>query len=114
VPVDHLSSAVSVAAGDHLLFLFGDPSALAATLGTGASWPDDDLVYELIERGQADGTFDAGVSARWIQHTLWALVYRGCEDADLGELPLHGGAQGHPDPGKRHPHARLTGQARQV
>jgi AcrR family transcriptional regulator len=77
-----------VAAGDHLLFLFGDPRALAGT--TGAGWPTDDPVYELIERGQADGTFDSGVSARWIQHSLWALVYRGYEDADRGELPLHG------------------------
>ena len=32
----------------------------------------------------------AGVSASWIQHVLWVLVYRGCEDADRGELPRHG------------------------
>jgi AcrR family transcriptional regulator len=75
-----------VAAGDHLLFLFGDPGALA----TNTSWPTEDAVYELIARGQADGVFDTEVSTRWIQHTLWALVYRGCEDADRGELPLHG------------------------
>lgn len=75
-----------VAAGDHLLYLFGDPAALATT----TSWPTEDPVYELIERGQAEGVFDTEVSARWIQHSLWALVYRGCEDADRGELPLHG------------------------
>src|SRR6201999_1261049 len=75
-----------VAAGDHVLFLFGDLSALAGT----APWPNNDPVYELIERGQAEGAFDTEVSALWIQHTLWALGYRGCEDADRGELPLHG------------------------
>jgi hypothetical protein len=26
----------------------------------------------------------------WIQHALWALVYRGCEDAAHGHLPRHG------------------------
>jgi hypothetical protein len=31
-----------VTAGDHPLFLFGDPSALAATVGTDTSWPSDD------------------------------------------------------------------------
>jgi hypothetical protein len=46
-------------------------------------------VIDLIKRGQAEGAFDPEVSARWIQHALWALVYRGCLDASRGELPRH-------------------------
>ena len=55
-----------------------------------ASSPPADPVIVLIKRGQADGIFDPDVSADWIQHVLWVLVYRGCEDAERGELPRHG------------------------
>jgi AcrR family transcriptional regulator len=52
--------------------------------------PPSDPVLDLIKRGQAEGAFDPDVSASWIQHVLWVLVYRGCEDADSGEFPRHG------------------------
>jgi hypothetical protein len=76
-----------VAVGDRLLFLFGDPSVLERAAGM--QMPVSDPVFDLVERGQADGSFDPQVSARWVQHTLWALVYRGCLDASKGELPRH-------------------------
>jgi AcrR family transcriptional regulator len=76
-----------VSAADRILFLFSDPRVLQ-------QYPDlapsaAPAVLQLIERGQAEGVFDAELSATWIQHSLWALVYRGCEDAEQGELPRH-------------------------
>jgi AcrR family transcriptional regulator len=91
-PVDAMRRAVAamVAVGDRLMFLFGDPRALESYGATGAPMPADDPVIELIKRGQAEGLFDAELSAEWIQHVLWVVVLRGCEDADNGGLPRHG------------------------
>jgi len=80
-----ISAMVSVA--DRILFLFGDPRVLAQDPDHAGSAARS--VLRLIERGQAEGVFDAELSATWIQHSLWALVYRGCEDAERGELPRH-------------------------
>jgi AcrR family transcriptional regulator len=91
-PLDAMRRAVAamVAVGDRLMFVFGDPRVLEGYgAGSGAA-PPDDPVINLIRRGQAEGVFDPEVSASWIQHVLWVLVYRGCEDADSGELPRHG------------------------
>lgn len=82
--------AAMVAVGDRLMFLFGDPRVLEKYGPAHAHIPPDDPVLDLIRRGQAEGVFDSEVSAEWIQHTLWVLVYRGCEDADNGLLPHHG------------------------
>lgn len=82
--------AAMVAVGDRLMFVFGDPRLLQGHVAPDAAVPPSDPVIELIKRGQAEGVFDAEVSASWIQHVLWVLVYRGCEDADRGELPRHG------------------------
>jgi AcrR family transcriptional regulator len=82
--------AAMVAVGDRLMFVFGDPGVLKGYRSADAVVPPSDPVLELIKRGQAEGAFDPGVSASWIQHVLWVLVYRGCEDADRGELPRHG------------------------
>jgi AcrR family transcriptional regulator len=90
-PLEAMRRAVAamVAVGDRLLFVFGDPR-----MAKGYRTPDGaaprDPVIDLIKRGQAEGVFDPEVSASWIQHVLWVLVYRGCEDADSGELPRHG------------------------
>lgn len=90
-PLEAMRRAVAamVAAGDRLLFVFGDPH-VPKGYGTQDEAAPRDPVIDLIERGQAEGVFDPEVSARWIQHVLWVLVYRGCEDADTGELPRHG------------------------
>lgn len=82
--------AAMVAVGDRLMFVFGDPRVLEGYGAPDAVVPPDDPVIDLIKRGQAEGVFDPEVSASWIQHVLWVLVYRGCEDADRGELPRHG------------------------
>ena len=82
--------AAMVAVGDRLLFLFGDPRVLAGYGARDGVVPPGDPVIDLIKRGQAEGVFDPEVSPSWIQHVLWVLVYRGCEDADRGELPRHG------------------------
>ena len=90
-PLDAMRRAVAamVAVGDRLMFVFGDQSLLKG-YGTPAGPVPDDPVIDLITRGQAQGIFDPEVSASWIQHVLWVLVYRGCEDANRGELPRHG------------------------
>jgi AcrR family transcriptional regulator len=82
--------AAMVAVGDRLMFVFGDPRVLEGYRMPDGVVPPSDPVLDLIKRGQAEGAFDPGVSASWIQHVLWVLVYRGCEDADSGELPRHG------------------------
>jgi hypothetical protein len=86
--------AAMVEAGDRIMFLWGDPRVLAE-YGPEPSEDDadhtaDDPVLRLIERGQAEGAFDPGLPAAWIQHTLWSLVFTGVEDADKGLLPRHG------------------------
>jgi AcrR family transcriptional regulator len=82
--------AAMVAVGDRLMFVFGDPRLLEDYGARDGAAPPDDPVIDLIRRGQDEGVFDSEVSASWIQHVLWVLVYRGCEDADSGELPRHG------------------------
>ena len=90
-PLEAMRRAVAamVAVGDRLLFVFGDPRVPKGD-GTRDGAAPRDPVIDLIKRGQAEGVFDREVSAQWIQHVLWVLVYRGCEDADAGELPRHG------------------------
>ena len=82
--------AAMVAVGDRLMFVFGDPRVLQGYRAPAGVAPPSDPVLDLIKRGQAEGAFDPEVSPSWIQHVLWVLVYRGCEDADSGELPRHG------------------------
>ena len=82
--------AAMVAVGDRLMFVFGDPRLLQGYRAPDGVVPPSDPVLDLIERGQVEGAFDPEVSASWIQHVLWVLVYRGCEDADSGELSRHG------------------------
>ena len=82
--------AAMVAVGDRLMFVFGDPRVLKGYRAPDGVAPPSDPVLDLIKRGQAEGAFDPEVSASWIQHVLWVLVYRGCEDADSGQLPRHG------------------------
>ena len=91
-PLDAMRRAVAamVAVGDRLMFVFGDPRLLEGFAAPDKPVPPSDPVIELIRRGQAEGVFDPEVSPAWIQHVLWVLVYRGCEDADSGELPRHG------------------------
>ncbi|MGH3401717.1 MAG: TetR/AcrR family transcriptional regulator [Streptosporangiaceae bacterium] len=90
-PLDAMRRLVAamVAVGDHLLFVFGDPRVPKGNRTRDGAAPTDPVI-DLIKRGQAEGLFDSEVSATWIQHVLWVLVYRGCEDADMGELPRHG------------------------
>jgi AcrR family transcriptional regulator len=80
--------AALVDVGDRLQFLFGDPRTLEGR--ESAEEPDGPQPgIALIERGQAEGVFDAEVSAAWIEHALWALVYTACEDAAQGKMPRH-------------------------
>jgi AcrR family transcriptional regulator len=91
-PVEAMRRLVAalVAVGDRLIFLFADPRVLAAHGTDLVTAAQGDPVIGLIERGQADGVFDAGVDPDWIRHTLWALVYTGWEAARDGRLPRHG------------------------
>ncbi|MEU5883014.1 TetR/AcrR family transcriptional regulator [Spirillospora sp. NPDC047279] len=96
-PADALRRLVAalVDVGDRALFLWGDPRVLEGypTAGDPDCEPVDDPMIELIERGQAEGAFDPGVSAQWIQHVVWGLIYTGAEDAAYGRIPRHGVAQ---------------------
>lgn len=84
--------AAMVTTGDHLLYLFGDPRVLegfAAPLQPDCPELPADPVLDLIRRGQAEGVFDPEFGPDWIQHTLWALVYTGCEEVGSGRMPRH-------------------------
>ncbi|MFF0309352.1 TetR/AcrR family transcriptional regulator [Streptosporangium sp. NPDC004379] len=84
--------AAMVDVGDRLAFLFGDPRVLEEATGCFDFEPDPSVptTLGLIERGQAEGVFDPGLGAEWIQQVLWALVYTGWEAAEKGQLPRHG------------------------
>ncbi len=96
-PVEALRRLVAamVDTGDRLLFLYGDSSVLegfeAGDEEAGAG-PDSvaQMMTDLIKRGQAAGVFDPSVAVQWIQDTVWALVYTGCDSASRGVLPRHG------------------------
>jgi AcrR family transcriptional regulator len=83
----HRLIAAMVQAGDRLLFLYGDPRVLA---DRGETTSSSQPLIQLIERGQAEGVFDPELSAAWIEHVLWALVYTGAEVAHQGKLPRPG------------------------
>lgn len=76
-----------VAVGERILFLFGDPAMVRDI--PAEEMPSEDPLMDLIERGQRERVFDAELPPRWIEHTLFALLYRGCQDAAAGDLPAH-------------------------
>jgi hypothetical protein len=80
-----ITAAVSI--GDRIVCLFGDPSVLRNVAP--ADEPNDDAIMELIKRGQREGAFDPELSATWIEHSLFGLLLKGCEDAGSGEFPCH-------------------------
>lgn len=88
-PIDALHRLVAayLSASDRIVFLFKDPAVLQ-NIPTDEQ-PDDDLVMDLIRRGQAEGVFASDQSAVWIEHALLALVLQGCEDVRTGDLPAH-------------------------
>ena len=75
--------------GDRLVFLFGDPHVLEGYPEPPMTSQEDPSIA-LIERGQAQDVFDPQVSALWIRHVLWALVYTGAVEAAEGRLARHG------------------------
>lgn len=79
-----------ISIGDQVVFLFGDPAALRNI--EVADQPNDAYILELIERGQAEGTFDSALSATWIEHSMFALVLWACQDVRTGELARHAAA----------------------
>lgn len=76
--------------GDHVLFLYGDPRMTQAVAARDDPDPAGEEIGRLIRRGQAEGLFDAEVSAEWIEHVLWAHVCAGCMAVSGGTLPRHG------------------------
>ncbi|AGB22179.1 transcriptional regulator [Mycobacterium sp. JS623] len=83
----HRVIAGMVAVRDRILFLFGDPAIVRDI--SPDDMPSEGPLMELIERGQREHVFDDELSPTWIEHTLFALVYRGCQDAAAGALPIH-------------------------
>ena len=80
-----ITAAVSI--GERLVFLFGDPAVLRDI--PPAQSPNEELVINLITRGQHEGVFDPDLDPTWIWHALYALILRGCEQAIAGALPRH-------------------------
>jgi AcrR family transcriptional regulator len=80
-----VTAAVSI--GERLVFLFGDPAVLRDI--PPAQSPNEELVIDLIARGQHEGVFDADLNPTWIRHALYGLILRGNEQAMAGALPRH-------------------------
>lgn len=51
--------------------------------------PADRAVLHAVERGQAEGTVDAGVDADWVQNVLWALLYSAWQQTRFYGTPKH-------------------------
>jgi hypothetical protein len=87
--------AAAVSIGERLVFLFGERLDFrfgdTAVLGEipPAQFPNEELLINLITRGQDEGVFDSDLNPTWIQHALYGLILRGCEQAMAGELPHH-------------------------
>lgn len=80
-----ITAAVSV--GERVVFLFGDPAVLR-DIPPGQS-PNQELVLNLITRGQDEGVFDSELNPTWIWRALYALILQGCTQATAGALPRH-------------------------
>jgi len=80
-----ITAGVSI--GERLVFIFGDPAMLRDI--SPAQSPNDDVVINLITRGQDEGVFDPDLDPKWIWDALYALILRGCERAIGGVLPRH-------------------------
>lgn len=91
-PIDAMRRVINamISAGNRILFLFDDP-ALTRDMPP-ESLPDATRLIRLIERGQAEGTFDPEVSSLWIQHALFGLVSWACRDSKNGLMPQHAAA----------------------
>jgi len=87
--IDAMRRAITamVSVGDRVLFLFGDPTVLRDI--PPAQHPNEELLINLIRRGQHEGAFDPDLNPTWIRHALYALLLQGCEEASNGELPRH-------------------------
>jgi AcrR family transcriptional regulator len=72
--------------GDRLVFIFGDPAVLR---DIPPALLNEELVINLIKRGQDEGVFDSDLDPTWIWHALYGLILRGCEQAIAGALPRH-------------------------
>lgn len=80
--------AALASVSEAIMFVFGDPSVLrefVPAADPGAPAPHDP-VLDLIRRGQADGVFDAEVSAEWIQQVLWGVSYTAFEQLASGAM----------------------------
>jgi AcrR family transcriptional regulator len=80
-----ITAGVSI--GERLVFIFGDPAVLRDI--PPAQSPNEEVVINLITRGQHEGVFDPDLDPTWIWHALYALILRGCEQAIAGALPRH-------------------------
>lgn len=80
-----ITAGVSI--GERLVFLFGDPAVLRDI--PPAQSPNEELVINLIKRGQDEGVFDPDLDPTWIWHALFGLILRGCEQVIAGALPRH-------------------------
>jgi AcrR family transcriptional regulator len=74
--------------GDVLTLMFNEPQ-IGGDPAYEQEAEHDRRLVELIERGQAEGTIDAALSAAWLQYTLWALLYTAWSLMREEGLPRH-------------------------
>ncbi|SDM63652.1 TetR/AcrR family transcriptional regulator [Allokutzneria albata] len=84
--------AAMLSVAERVLYLYGDAEILDSIGGVDQDDEGSRAVRALIERGQADGTFDAGADPWWIESVLWSLVYSACDAVSRGRMPRHGAA----------------------
>jgi AcrR family transcriptional regulator len=76
------------ALGDGLLLTLNEPH-----LFTDPSWTEesetDQLLLQLVERGQTEGTIDPELTREWVQNVLWSLLYAAWMHARDSDVPEH-------------------------
>ncbi|MER5217834.1 TetR/AcrR family transcriptional regulator [Streptomyces sp. NPDC002838] len=74
--------------GDALTLMFDSPQLMSWS-GWDEETAADRALTHLIERGQAEGTIDAGMATDWIRNVLWSLLYSAWELARSSGTPKH-------------------------
>ncbi|TQF69079.1 TetR/AcrR family transcriptional regulator [Rhodococcus spelaei] len=65
--------------GPLLGLIYGDPQALSNEAFWVRLSTIDAPLFELLERGRADGTFSSTLKVRWVRHMLWWCLLTGWE-----------------------------------
>jgi AcrR family transcriptional regulator len=74
-------------------FELGDALTMMFNVFTAETWDEevehDRALFELVQRGHAEGSIDLALPPEWIQYTLWALLYTSSSLVQEGSAPRH-------------------------